>query len=356
MPRAVEGWAGEVVHRRVDDHERRAVATALHADHPGQQHPGIAGDHPARLEGQPDIPSGSRTGNHRAVFGGGGQHLATAIRDTQSAAEIDVSDVMPRRAQVRDQHADLGEGGFQRFEVGQLAADVDRHPAQVQPGQRGQFGKGLAGAKQRYTELVLGLAGGDLGVGFRIDIGVYPEAGRSPLAARGGESGELAPFLARFDVELANPLVEPEREFGIGLADPGEHDLARLHACRQRAHQFAARDDIGAKALPLQHLEHGEVGVGLDREGDQRVPERRQRLAEHLRMALQGGSRIDIDRCADFRRDAGQRHVLGVHHAIDHPEMVHRAIPAASRTDRPRALRSGDAVRRCVRAQPAGSA
>ena len=42
-------------------------------------------------------------------------------------------------AQVRDEFADLTESGFERFEIGQLAADVDCHSAQVEPFECGQF-------------------------------------------------------------------------------------------------------------------------------------------------------------------------------------------------------------------------
>ena len=47
----------EVVHRRVDDHERVPLTPRLDPDHPGQQHAGVAGDHPAGLEHQRRRPS-----------------------------------------------------------------------------------------------------------------------------------------------------------------------------------------------------------------------------------------------------------------------------------------------------------
>jgi len=93
-----------------------------------------------------------------------------------------------------------------------------RHSAQVQPVKCGQFGKCLARVNQRDAELVLGLAGRDLFVSFRVDIGIDAQAGGCPLAAGPRQNGQLAAFLARFDVELADILVEAQLKLGAGLA------------------------------------------------------------------------------------------------------------------------------------------
>src|SRR3546814_9482980 len=42
VPRAIERRAGEIVHRRIDDHERWAVSAALHTHDTRQQYPSVA--------------------------------------------------------------------------------------------------------------------------------------------------------------------------------------------------------------------------------------------------------------------------------------------------------------------------
>ena len=99
VPGAVERWPRKIVHRRIDDHERRPVAAPLYPDHAGQQHAGVARDHPARLEHQPHVPALGHAGDHRAVFGRARQHLAGLVGHAEPAAEIDMGDRVPGRAQ-----------------------------------------------------------------------------------------------------------------------------------------------------------------------------------------------------------------------------------------------------------------
>src|SRR3546814_13047138 len=63
---------------------------------------------------------------------------ACAIRDTKPAAEIDMGDAVPRRAEVGDELADALERRLERGEAGALAADTDRDAAQAEPPQRRQ--------------------------------------------------------------------------------------------------------------------------------------------------------------------------------------------------------------------------
>ena len=94
-----------------------------------------------------------------------------------------------------------------------------------------------------------------------------------------------------------------------------------------RAAELAARDDVRAAAEAGQHRQHGRVGIGLHREGDERrvaiMIEPCQRLAEHADMAADGRRRIDIDGRADRVGDRVQRHLLGMHGTVADFEMVH---------------------------------
>jgi len=72
-----------------------------------------------------------------------------------------------------------------------------------------------------------------------IDIGIDPQASRSQHTAPRRQISQLAAFLARFYVELADVLVEAKLELGASLAHAREHDHFRCHARCQRSHQFA---------------------------------------------------------------------------------------------------------------------
>ena len=71
------------------------------------------------------------------------------------------------------------------------------------------------------------------------------------------------------------------------LPHAGEDDAVRGNARAQGAVQLAAADDVGAGAGPPQELQHGEVGVGLDRVGDEgQVRERLLQSAHPLQNAF----------------------------------------------------------------------
>ena len=56
----------------------------------------------------------------------------------------------------------------------------------------------------RNAELVLRKAGGDLGVGAGVDVGVDAERNRRGAAETAGDLGEVGQLLGAFDVNLAN--------------------------------------------------------------------------------------------------------------------------------------------------------
>ena len=342
VPRAIHGGPREIVHRRIDDHEGRAIAAALGADHAGQQHARIARDHAARLEHQAHVPILGHPRDHGAIFGRGGEFLARLVGHTQPAAEIGMGDGAAARAQFSDQRPDLAEGGLERLERRQLAADMDRHAAHIEAVFFGQPGIDFRRSVERDAELVLALAGRDFLMRARIDIGIDAQGAGGALAVPRGDGSQLVALFLALDVELADARFEPLQQFGMGLADAREDDVLGLHPCGQCAGQFAARHHVGAIAFIGEYLEHREVGIGFHCEGDMRVLERAQRLAEHARMPFQRGTRIDIDRRPDLFGNVWQWHALGMQYAVSQLKMIHghRLCP------KPRCMSSKACLRR----------
>ena len=120
-------------------------------------------------------------------------------------------------------------------------------------------------------------------------------------------------------------MLDRERELVGGLADAGEHDLARRHAGGARAQKFAAGDDVGAGAELGQGRDHRLVGVRLHGVADQRI-DIGEGAGEHLIVPLDGRARIAIERRADGVGQRDEIDLFGVQHAVAIGEMVHGAF------------------------------
>ena len=75
-------------------------------------------------------------------------------------------------------------------------------------------------------------------------------------------------FGGALDVERADAALAAVVDFGIALADAGEHDAPRVAAGAQHALKLAARDDVETGAESCQAREYAQVAVRLDRVAD----------------------------------------------------------------------------------------
>ena len=131
---AVERGADQVVHGGVDYQESLAVI-ALAVDHRGQQDSGGPDDGAAGLEQQANVETTQRRGQRlriRSDLGGEFLRVRLFVGDAQSAAGVDVVDLVAVGAQFADQirHARhrFAKGG----DVGDLRADVNADAAHFQ--------------------------------------------------------------------------------------------------------------------------------------------------------------------------------------------------------------------------------
>ena len=129
-----------------------------------------------------------------------------------------------RRARNRASSAKASSNGV---EIGDLAADMhvdaDDFEARKLGGQRIDFAR----AADRDAELVLGLAGRDLGVGLGVDIGVDAHARRARALALPVAIDESSCELGfGFDIDAKNAFIDSERELRRRLADAGKHDFS----------------------------------------------------------------------------------------------------------------------------------
>ncbi len=178
-------------------------------------------------------------------------------------------------------------------------------PVQRDAGQGGCPQGDGADAAEIDAELVLRLAGRDLGVGARIDIGVDAQRDRRARAHRHGDFAQRLELGLRLDVDLMDAGGQREFHLVARLADAGEDDARRRDAGGEGAAQFALRDDVGAGAEQRQGADHREVRIGLDGVADRRALIGKG-VGEAPILRFERGARIAIERRADGGGDARQ--------------------------------------------------
>ena len=270
------------------------------------------------------------------VEGQGRGLVRVAIGDAKPAAKIQPGDLMAIGAQGPGEFRHHLERGLVGGEICQLAADMHIDPDHFDARQIGRTGIDLPGARDRDAELVLGLAGGDLGMGLGVHVRVDADGDAGCAAHGGGDAGELFQLGLAFDIELADVVVEAQPHLCLGLADAGEDDPAARDVCGECTAHFAFGDHVHARTQPRQSGEHGLIGIGLHGVGDEMV-HAGERFLEDPVVTLERGGGIDIGWRADLCRDPGQGHILGMQNAVAIGEMVHAClcpVNGASRRDK----------------------
>ena len=157
---------------------------------------------------------------------------------------------------------------------------------------------------------------------FGVDVRIHAEAHRRPHADGVRDGGEAVELGRRFDVEAVDAGRKRRAHLGFGLADAREHDVRRITAGGDHARELAARHDVEAASHPREHVQHGEVRVGLQRVED---PMRQafERAVERAEVRLERRSRIDVAGRSEALGDPRERHALGEKLAVDVAERAH---------------------------------
>src|SRR5690606_40470385 len=104
--------------------------------------------------------------DHLAIVEGQWRCLVGApVGNAETAAQIETPDLVAVGTQHLGKFRELAEGLLEGSKRRELAADMDIDPHNLDPGQPRRFGIDIPRPGDRDAELVLALAGGDLGMG-----------------------------------------------------------------------------------------------------------------------------------------------------------------------------------------------
>ena len=173
-----------------------------------------------------------------------------AVVDAETAAGVDVADVVAVFAEVGDEAGDAGEGGGEGIDLADLRADVDADAGGVKPFGFCCLAVDGAGGFDVDAELVFAEAGGDVGMGLGEDVGVDAEGEAGALAEGFGTGGEEVEFGLGLDVEQEDVGFEGGVDLPDLFADAGEDDLLeRGLVGLADTLQLSAGDDVEACSL-----------------------------------------------------------------------------------------------------------
>ncbi len=159
-----------------------------------------------------------------------------------------------------------------------------------------------------------------------IDVRIDPHGNRGPGAQTQGDGIEKLKLGFGLDIETGNRFLEGCRHLAGGLADAGKNDLAAGNAKGQSTAQLTFRNDVDPGSEIGKGLDHGLVGIGLDRI-ENGMFEAVKGLVEDTVVTFQGGGRVAVERGAYLVGKLRKIDLFGMQHAVSIGEMVHRAAP-----------------------------
>ena len=149
-----------------------------------------------------------------------------------------------------------------RVEVGRglsdLRTDVAINALHLKPRQAGGALVGGQSAFVRHAKLVAFEAGGNVGVGFGVHVGIDANADGRSFAQALCHVAEHLELGFALDVEAGNARLQSFAHFSACFAYAREDDFRHIATCGDDAVEFASRHDVKAAAGLCKHLQHGE--------------------------------------------------------------------------------------------------
>ena len=121
------------------------------------------------------------------------------------------------------------------------------------------------------TELVGFQAGGDIRVGFSIDIGVDAQGNRSDFTQTRGNFLNAVDFGNALHIEAFHACIQCEFNFCFTLAHTGKNRFRRIAACRQNTRQLATGHNVKTAPQRSKVLDDAQVAIRFYRIANKRI-------------------------------------------------------------------------------------
>ncbi len=198
-----------------------------------------------------------------------------------------------------------------RRHLGYLRADMRAEPDDFELRQRARFGVIFVDLRQRHAELAVAMAGGNMRMRPRIEIGIHAQADRRAMLHAARDLGHAMQFRARLDVD------HQDAGFERRLRSPRRScRRRRTRSCAGsapiRRHRISSPTETISKPAPIdaEQLQDAQVGERLHRVADQMVGAG-EGLVENAEMPPESARAIDekgsVDSLAPARRPARLR-------------------------------------------------
>ena len=176
-------------------------------EHRGDERAGVADDQPSGLQNDPAVELPRAPCDDLGILHGERRRrIVVAIGDAETAAEIDMVDDMAVGAQGPHEIGEQRESVVERLKIDDLRADMHVDAGDRDAGKRPGPRIDLASRGDRHAELVLRLAGGDLGVRAGVDVRIDANGDRGDRPLRDGDRRERLQFGLGLDVEAQDAL------------------------------------------------------------------------------------------------------------------------------------------------------
>jgi len=137
-----------------------------------------------------------------------------------------------------------------------------------------------------------------------IDVGVHAQRNGSDPARAAGDGIQHFEFGCRLDVETADACRQRGLHFGRSLADAGEDSPRGIAAGGNDSRELPAGDDVEPAPEARQNVQHGEVGIRLDRIAHE-VGHALERGVEGPVSSFERRARVDVTGRAEAFGDVG---------------------------------------------------
>ena len=199
------------------------------------------------------------------------RHIFILVNNADTAAQVQVFQHNAFVCQLVDQGQDTFAGFDKRAEVGQLRADMAVDTDNFQMALSGSMTIGLKRIGIGNTKFIGFQAGGDIRMGFSVDIRVDTQGNRSDFTQTRSNFLNAVDFGNAFHIEAFHACIQRKFNFCLTLAHTGKNRFRRIAAGRQNTRQLAAGHNVKTAPQRSKVLDDAQVAIRFNCIADKRI-------------------------------------------------------------------------------------